>query len=528
MFLRYHRKFKELASKIYIETLNEEEKDSLIQNIIDYFNETWSKNKKPFHYSEKIQRKKGLKSNQSEAYRKTKLQTLEVVLKNGEISYNRRKLKQLPIFIFQLNDLKLKLNAIHKFIYNDFQFLNTLLLTQSYLFNEESNDIWKLYNQFKSSFYNIALFNTIFEQNLKRLHSSPNTIAFQLSSRLSSVNFNEDDSKTIRKTIENFELKSFSINNESILCPLYSFTPVIEYEILKSVLFINDIIKSLITCKKIPVYVAFAENKLYFLDNDTDKLLNTISIDESIQFVQIFAENDDLMSTGGIIGHSVSEIYSLSINGELNYKKSLRNIEYMRLLSCKHACVVLKNANYFEIMSIKNGDFLLKHGFNSQINYLEVNVDARKILLQDSENILLIFGLKNGEIEILQFSCKTEQLENIQSIPSTGLKLLSCKIDRSYFIDNFSLSLEYLLRFACYFESHCCVFSVQRSAVKQRKLDYTVSNIKFIDSYLAAEYSSSIIDFYQNLILFLLNSCIYIYNIGKENNLNLSINFLQL
>ena len=473
----------------------------LIENIINYFNETWAKNPKPFQYTEKIEKKKGLLTNQSEAVRKTKAQTLQITLKNGDIIYNKRKLVKLPFFIFELKNSTSKLNALKSLIFNDYEFLNKLFLIKNYLFNEKFNEIWKLYNELKYPVNNLVLLNSIFEQNVKSFHNFPNSIAFQLSSRFSSL----DDS--IRNIIESFELFSMNHNSQAMLCPLYSFTPIIQYEGLKSLLFTNENIKCLISSEQCEMMVAFADNKLYFLDGNTHQQLNTISIEDSIQSIYLC----DIMKDRIVIGHSSNEIYSYTTNGTLNYKKSLNNIKLFCMLNNKYACLVLENSNFLEVLNVSSGDKVLLSQFNSQICNVEVNVDQRKFLSFDDHLIYVIVHLKNTEIEVFHFNTKTEALFNISSIPATGLNMFSSKIDRHFYANR---QEEYLLRFACFYEEHCCIFNINRTVRQDQKAEYIINDIKFNDAYLVSEYTSQIIDFYQNLVLFLLNSCIYVYQVG--------------
>jgi hypothetical protein len=505
----YHRKFKELAHKIYIESLNENQKHLLLQNIIDYFNETWSKKPKPFQYTEKIRIKKGLKLANSEAFRKTKSQNLQLVLKNGETIYNKRKLIQLPLFLFQIANQELKINALKTFIYDDIEFLNALFSINSYLFNDRANEIWNLYNTSKLSMSNVAILNSIFEKNVKLFHKFTNTVLFQLSSLFASVKSSENDD--INKQIEKFEMKLLN-KNKFLICPMYSFMSVLNNDGLKPILFTNDTIKNLISSDTIPILIAFAENIVYLLDANSYNILKTVIIEESIESIYICSDSNDLTKNGEIIGHSKNEIYMFDIEGVLVYKRSLNNIKFLRLLSCYHACFVLEKSKFLEVMTNKNGNGVCKKKFITEIVHLEINVDQSKIVGKDIKLIYVIVCLENGNVEILQFNIEAEEISEISSIPSTGLKLLSCKIDRSFYINNQKENF----RFACYFESYCCVFHVMRAIRKEQKADYIVNVIKFNDPYLATELTSSLVDFNENLILFLLNGWIYAYHVGKK------------
>ena len=388
------------------------------------------------------------------------------------------------------------------------EFLNALFSINSYLFNDRANEIWNLYNSFKLPMSILAMMSSIFEKNVKLFHKFPNTVLFQLSSRFAS--FKSIENGDINAKIEMFEISSL-VKNRFLLCPLYSFTSVLDNGGLKPVLFANDAIKCLISSDVIPILLAFSENIVYLLDVNSYNILNTLTIDESIESVYICSDSNDLTETGGIIGHSKNEIYTFDMKGVLVYKRSLNNIRFLRLLSCYHACFVLQNSKFLEIMGNKSGNGVCKKKFITEITHLEVNVNQSKIVGKDIQLVYLVVCLENSSIEVLQFNIETEELSEISSIPSTGLKLLSCKIDRSFYINNQKENF----RFACYFESYCCVFHIMRAIRKEKTADYIVNVIKFNDPYLATELTSSLIDFNQNLILFLLNSCIYIYFVGK-------------
>lgn len=104
VFVRYHRRFIEVARELYIANLDDASKRFVFQNVIDLFKETWKGKNKPFKVDQKLANKYHLNKTDGEieANRFTASQPVEFVDIDGRIQYNKRKLNELPQFLTKL------------------------------------------------------------------------------------------------------------------------------------------------------------------------------------------------------------------------------------------------------------------------------------------------------------------------------------------------------------------------------------------------------------------------------------------
>jgi hypothetical protein len=118
-----------VANSFYSASITE----PIIQNVIDFFNETWKTKPKPFKYNELIASQKQLPSLDGCECRNTSIQSTYIIEKfTGNFVYNLRKIRELPNFIVKLNpDIALPL--ICEQIYFNYQFLNGLITSCEYL-----------------------------------------------------------------------------------------------------------------------------------------------------------------------------------------------------------------------------------------------------------------------------------------------------------------------------------------------------------------------------------------------------------
>ncbi len=129
----YHRRFIEVANSYYIGFLTGQTKETVVQNVVDFFNETWKYKPKPFKYNEFIAQKKHLASLEGGECRNTSIQPTYMIDKNtGNIVYNLRKIKELPQFIASLN-LNMALPLVCEQIYFNYHFLTGLISNCEYL-----------------------------------------------------------------------------------------------------------------------------------------------------------------------------------------------------------------------------------------------------------------------------------------------------------------------------------------------------------------------------------------------------------
>ncbi len=104
-FIRYHRRFIEVARQLYIADLDDTNKKLVFQNVVDLFKETWKGKNKPFKIDDpKLLNKYKLDNSDGEiqANRFTTSQPVEFIDVDGRIQYNKRKLNELPQFLSKL------------------------------------------------------------------------------------------------------------------------------------------------------------------------------------------------------------------------------------------------------------------------------------------------------------------------------------------------------------------------------------------------------------------------------------------
>ena len=102
---RYHRRFIEVARDLYISKLDDDERKTVFQNVVDLFKETWKGKNKPFKVDDpKLVNKYQLDEcdGQIQANRFTASQPVEFIDVDGRIQYNKRKLNELPQFLSKL------------------------------------------------------------------------------------------------------------------------------------------------------------------------------------------------------------------------------------------------------------------------------------------------------------------------------------------------------------------------------------------------------------------------------------------
>jgi hypothetical protein len=109
--------------------MNASTKQVVIQNVVDFFNETWKNKPKPFKYNEYIAKKKNLTSSSAAECRNTAIQpTFYYDHHTGIIKYNFRKIKELPTFIGSLTP-NLAIPLICENIFFSYHFLSGYFMT---------------------------------------------------------------------------------------------------------------------------------------------------------------------------------------------------------------------------------------------------------------------------------------------------------------------------------------------------------------------------------------------------------------
>ena len=118
---RYHQRFIDIVNSQYLSKSNEAERTIIFSNMIDLYNETWHKKIKPLKIdNKKLIEKYHLFESNGEilADRLITSQPIEFIDSNGQISFNKRKLNELPQFLVKLlPDLAIPI-AINEVFFN--------------------------------------------------------------------------------------------------------------------------------------------------------------------------------------------------------------------------------------------------------------------------------------------------------------------------------------------------------------------------------------------------------------------------
>ncbi len=217
---RYHRRFIEVAKDYYDGLQN---KDDLIMNAIDVFQEKWLKEPKPYRLNEYIAKKTN-RAIQQEACRFTSPQKLVYVSDKNEIRYNTRKLNLLPHLYSELShDKCIETSCNNMFFQYDFMHKKFLTGDANSVVREFSSiarHVPQLTNAVVASLSKEmqVLLLTMF-QCMHTLHNYSSNLALQFTSRL--LRF-YTVSETIRRFIDQCDAES--VEHCALLAP-YQFMP---------------------------------------------------------------------------------------------------------------------------------------------------------------------------------------------------------------------------------------------------------------------------------------------------------------
>jgi hypothetical protein len=174
-------------------------KDTLVMNILDYFDEKWNETKsnsangeeKEFKYSKKLFDKYG--KNGSKAYRNTKPQKLIVEIQKFESKktvkvYNMRKLNLLLPTILLLDNLSLKVDYLKKLIYFNFDFIFTkakicqldFIFDMQQILNGYIMNL-KIDKKLQNEISELIKINKIYKENYFSILEKPSSIGLQMS-----------------------------------------------------------------------------------------------------------------------------------------------------------------------------------------------------------------------------------------------------------------------------------------------------------------------------------------------------------
>ena len=119
---RYHRRFIEVASTCYTNKLTAVNRESIFQNIVDFYSEKWKHTPKPYRYNEYLQEKFHAENGRCMEKRDTCDQSTVFVDTKGKKKFNKRKITEMPGFAINLS-FSLRIKIFTDVIYFDYEFL---------------------------------------------------------------------------------------------------------------------------------------------------------------------------------------------------------------------------------------------------------------------------------------------------------------------------------------------------------------------------------------------------------------------
>ena len=184
---RYHRRFIECAQNYYIKKLKGDEKSTVFENVIDFFNERWKITPKPYKYNEYVAKKNNLQSNESQEKRDTSMQPTIFIDNQGNRNYNKRKIRELPEFAARLHS-SLRVKIFCDYILFNYEFLTGMfhLLTLNEVSNyvSKSHEISSFSDKAESnSQFEIKLLALMFIQGFESMKECPSSAISQIVSR---------------------------------------------------------------------------------------------------------------------------------------------------------------------------------------------------------------------------------------------------------------------------------------------------------------------------------------------------------
>lgn len=229
----YHRAFNEAAKEYYEELFKPStQRDQLLQNVIDYFNEEWKNKPKNYVSAFNGENKSVARYTKSQKMKQTSKKT-------GEIVFNRRKLNEFVDLVFLINDIKLKISCLIDYVYCNYEFLHTQSMVNpedglKFLLEKHEN-ILKTFEEVKKSKDDDELLkkaellldiSSIYVNNYEKIRNYPDSLLYEVCSKakdnnaeiiLKSVNKNEHAIIPLQLGFNsNHEQILYADNNESI------------------------------------------------------------------------------------------------------------------------------------------------------------------------------------------------------------------------------------------------------------------------------------------------------------------------
>lgn len=441
----------ETANFYYVSKLDANQRQAIFVNVVDFFNETWKHKPKPFKYNKYIAKKKKLTNENAEEIRDTSIQKTILIDKNGKVTFNKRKLTELPNFISKLTpNLALPLACDNIYFDYDFLFgmfscipLYEIMLQLSQLDTITAND---LSSEAQSAQEQLKLMHLILLKCGFDIKDRPESTGVQIAS--SAMMFFKNLNYFTR-LIDDIDSKSCF--NCALTAP-YQIMPAPGEKLLFAFeKHTKPIVSGAIGGENNFLWFTLSDKLIVF---DLDQLTN-LAIVELEKTEHVFRHllvysNESIRGNikllkdlnGGFLVASDNEVLSYSFELNLLVKKKINNgdtIKNIFLISQFHFVISYQNRNYFDVINILNGHSVERRTFQKEIHFLEVNSDEMYFNntneFNSSKPIFIAVVFESAEIFIMKVDLDDLKLslESILEIPQAGCDCFSIRFDKTYF-----------------------------------------------------------------------------------------------
>lgn len=410
--------------------------------------------------------------------------------------------------------------TLKKHVYFDYEFVYAASITKDLLFVENCEKLWRFYENHKNklsaeergTLEAFTLVGAIYASNAKQIQDYPESIVAQILARISP---NLDPNL--------YELcQRFVLDSQCALLPVFTYLPITDAETADTLFYSESTIKCLIELKGRPNLMILSD-RLFLLDLESGKVLEKLDIGEEIFKVLIGFESaplkinnfKDLVNCRLIVVNP-NQVRICRFNASLNFNICFdESIEETFLISSRHLFVKQRKEKFIQIFNITNGKLMVTQEFDFSIREVTSNVDqgmAFEFMFEKLNRLFLVIILETDDIFVMEFDAINEKLAEICKIPSPGQSSTKCLIDRCFFTTDLSApdrsSDSPCLKFCLIYNLDFCVYEING------QLRLSVFNLRITD-YFTFNLSCDLLDFYDQNILFIGNSCLYVYSLGN-------------
>ena len=467
-----HRRFIEVTYEKYVKSKTEEF-EILFQNILEYFDETWTYKPKPYEINEYLKKKYRKSDNEIlSADRHVTPQPIEYKSQNGLVRYNRRKIAELPNVLANLNP-NLSLIKSCELVFFNYTFMHAKFVCES--LNDTLEDLkniideagkYKINDQAQSALLQLKLYYKLLIMCGTQMSDDPDSYGYQATSRLLYfygkqkyiTNLIDESDMNSKKhcafvspclqqsPVGGFLISSSSIHKESIAQILCSYPYILTYSESKiNVFLINQDTNihlfqiKLPTIKKLNDFLQLKNRNAKKTNNESDFdkinesatmkcILNSYELMNST--VSSLENNADLFPVSFLIIHkNLTYIISASKTIKFVYKTNNEILDVF-VLEDRKLILVEKYSKSIKIFPDYEHDLNTYYEYNvcdeNGSNYIKQMLTSNNniIDLTFTKIIDLVFSLDNNEIRqylirALSYEKKDEEFDSTSEISSS-------------------------------------------------------------------------------------------------------------